>query len=135
MAMMKVCSGCWHAFPVTQMRGSKCPSCSKVYERDKSRRRRRTAKERTRRQEVIAAHIRVHGWVCPGYERPAHEAHDLTADHIVPVAKGGSEEGEVRVLCRSCNSRRGAGSTRPVTSSHPLPIRGETHNDLEPLVG
>lgn len=33
---------------------------------------------------------------------------DLTADHVVPLSRGGkSEPGNVRVLCRSCNSRRG----------------------------
>lgn len=36
---------------------------------------------------------------------------DLTGDHIVPKSKGGSNDASnVRVLCRSCNSRRGNGS-------------------------
>jgi len=106
--MHKLCSDCWNAFPVSQMRGGRCLGCSKTYEREKSRRRRRTPKERTRRQDLIAAHVRANGWVCPGYERPAHEARDLTADHVQPVARGGSETGEIRVMCRSCNSARGA---------------------------
>jgi 5-methylcytosine-specific restriction endonuclease McrA len=33
---------------------------------------------------------------------------DLTADHIVPLARGGHPHGELRVLCRRCNSSRGA---------------------------
>ena len=33
---------------------------------------------------------------------------DLTADHITPIANGGHPLGPLRVLCRSCNSRRGA---------------------------
>lgn len=33
---------------------------------------------------------------------------DLTGDHITPLSKGGTNEaGNIRVLCRSCNSRRG----------------------------
>lgn len=34
---------------------------------------------------------------------------DLTADHIVPVARGGTnDKGNLQVLCRVCNSRKGA---------------------------
>jgi 5-methylcytosine-specific restriction protein A len=35
--------------------------------------------------------------------------YDLTADHIVPLRLGGtSDEGNVIVLCRSCNGAKGA---------------------------
>jgi 5-methylcytosine-specific restriction endonuclease McrA len=150
--MMKVCSGCWRAFPVHELRGSRCARCAKTHERDKSRRRRRTAKERQRRQALIKQHVQAYGWVCPGHGRPAHEAHDLTADHVLPVARGGSETGEIRVLCRSCNSargarlehvrdrtrassdsdgRRGRGSTRVASSNHPvLVIREKQRNPM-----
>ncbi len=34
---------------------------------------------------------------------------DLTGDHIVPLVRGGMNSPDnIRVLCRSCNSRRGA---------------------------
>lgn len=33
-------------------------------------------------------------------------AEDLTADHVVPLARGGTHEGERQVLCRACNSRK-----------------------------
>lgn len=33
---------------------------------------------------------------------------DLTADHVVALARGGSNHGLRRVLCRSCNSSKGA---------------------------
>ena len=32
---------------------------------------------------------------------------DLTADHVQPLARGGSNAGPQRVLCRPCNSRLG----------------------------
>lgn len=89
--------------------GYKCDECRRKTERDKSRRRRRTPKERTRRQTLIQQHVAIYGWVCPGFECEPHPSRDLTADHILPVAQGGQEEGEIRVLCRSCNARRGDG--------------------------
>jgi 5-methylcytosine-specific restriction enzyme A len=33
---------------------------------------------------------------------------DLTADHLTAIANGGDPLGPLLVLCRSCNSRRGA---------------------------
>jgi len=50
-----------------------------------------------------------HGDVCPGYNRPPHPATDLTADHLLPRAQGGGPGSPLAVLCRSCNSARGAG--------------------------
>ena len=36
-------------------------------------------------------------------------ATNLTADHIIPLARGGTSEAtNVAVLCRTCNSRKGA---------------------------
>jgi 5-methylcytosine-specific restriction endonuclease McrA len=57
-------------------------------------------------------HVRAHGWWCPGWKRTAHASRDLTADHIVSVADGGAllDPANVRILCRSCNGRRGLGS-------------------------
>jgi hypothetical protein len=78
---------------------------------------RRTKAERRRRQALIAQHVALYGWVCPGYGRPWHESRDLTADHLVPVARGDSEQGTIRVLCRSCNSRRGAGGYLSIATS------------------
>lgn len=49
------------------------------------------------------------------YERDGHKcliceaADDLTLDHIWPWSRGGSDEpGNLRTLCRPCNSRKGA---------------------------
>lgn len=64
--------------------------------------------ERRRRAQVVALHREAYGDVCPGWHRQMHEAGDLTADHVVPVAAGGHPYGALEVLCRSCNSRKGA---------------------------
>jgi hypothetical protein len=55
---------------------------------------------RAARAAVIQAWIDQHGLNCPGYRRDPHPAADLTGDHMA--------DGTIGVLCRSCNSRRGA---------------------------
>jgi 5-methylcytosine-specific restriction enzyme A len=59
---------------------------------------------------VLRAWRGEHGNWCPGYRRPAHAAADLTVDHITPLAAGGApfDLGNTTVLCRSCNSTKGA---------------------------
>jgi len=63
---------------------------------------------------MLDAHIREHGYRCPGRgPEPAwHEAdpetNPLTADHVRPASRGGAD-GELRPLCRSCNSSKGSG--------------------------
>lgn len=98
--MAAVCSepGC----PVILARAGYCPRHRRV-----SPTTRRSAGERKRRAQAVADWIAIHGWVCPGWHCPPHESRDLTADHMTPVAWGGGD-GPLRVLCRSCNSRRGA---------------------------
>ena len=46
----------------------------------------------------------------PWLPRDAHPAGDLTVDHVVPLAAGGApmDIGNLAVLCRSCNSTKGA---------------------------
>lgn len=63
--------------------------------------------ERDRVAAAVAAHVAVHGLVCPGYGRAEHPSSDLTGDHVVALSKGGAG-GEIKVLCRSCNARKGA---------------------------
>ncbi len=69
--------------------------------------RNRTSAERHRRAAAVARHVAQFGAWCPGYGVPSHTSRDLTADHVIARSLGG-EDGELRVLCRSCNTRRGA---------------------------
>ena len=85
--------------------------CRRCYARSTAAQPRRKAlsgswSERKRRAAVVAAWRRDVGDVCPGYQRPAHNALDLCADHVTPVAAGGDEHGELQILCRACNSSK-----------------------------
>src|SRR5262249_40251900 len=42
--------------------------------------------------------------MCPGWQRGPHAATDLVVDHVSPRTLAGG----VQVLCRACNSRKGA---------------------------
>jgi 5-methylcytosine-specific restriction protein A len=68
------------------------------------------AREIRRRRALINDHLEAYGAVCPGWHRDMHEVtpEQLTADHVVPVAAGGHPHGPLQVLCRSCNSSKGA---------------------------
>lgn len=59
--------------------------------------------------QIIQRHRSIYGDWCPGYIIGGHQASDLTVDHIVPKKKGGTDDAaNLRVLCRSCNSRKAA---------------------------
>lgn len=58
---------------------------------------------------VLAEHQRAWPGLCPGWQRPAHPSDDLTVDHIIPKALGGTDAREnLQVLCRPCNSAKAA---------------------------
>ncbi len=61
------------------------------------------------RAAVLHEWVGKHGWWCPGYEVPAHEAHDLSLDHTRPLSAGGApfDRANASVLCGACNSRKG----------------------------
>jgi 5-methylcytosine-specific restriction protein A len=60
-------------------------------------------------EAAVAQHRATYGDWCPGWQVPGHEASDLTADHILPKARGGSDDpSNVQVLCRGCNARKHA---------------------------
>ena len=72
----------------------------------------RTTEVRKHRASAILDHLEANGAHCPGWGVPPHEVapEDLTADDVVPIAKGGDPLQPMRILCRSCNSRRGSRS-------------------------
>lgn len=58
----------------------------------------------------MEAHRAEHGEWCPGWGVPAHAVvapNKLSADHVVSVGAGGSEQGALGVLCTVCNGRKG----------------------------
>ncbi len=81
----------------TECIAAKLPSPSSRAARDPA--------EKRRRAKAVAEWVAVHGWICPGWRRPPHPSHDLTAAHTVAVANGGGDS-PIKVLCRSCNSRQ-----------------------------
>ncbi len=105
---MKLCTVCGVA---TSRLGSRCTKHAR-----QSNRSRHNALYSTRAWQRLSARVLrawrgQHGNWCPGYKRPAHPASDLTVDHVIPLAAGGApfDIGNCAVLCRSCNSTKGAG--------------------------
>jgi 5-methylcytosine-specific restriction protein A len=92
--------------------GTRCPDCERPRARATQRAKRLvrpyTAAEKRRRADAVDQWRQQFGDWCPGWQREAHPSLDLTADHVVPVAAGGIESGPLRVICRQCNSARGA---------------------------
>ena len=108
---MKLCTVCG---VVTSRAGSRCTTHAR-----QSNRSRHNALYSTRAWQRLSARVLrtwrgEHGDWCPGYGRAAHRASDLTVDHVVPLAAGGAPFDIVNtaVLCRSCNSTKGASTDR-----------------------
>jgi 5-methylcytosine-specific restriction endonuclease McrA len=84
------------------------PACSRHrYQPSRPAQPERSHTERKRRKAVVDAWIAEHGHVCPGFGVPPHPSHYLQADHVRPTSLGGDPGGELGVLCRECNVRKG----------------------------
>jgi 5-methylcytosine-specific restriction endonuclease McrA len=67
-------------------------------------------------QRNRAAVLAASGYRCAICHGPAN-----TADHIVPLALGGTHDIEnLRALCRKCNSKLGAGVTNHIKAQRQL---------------
>jgi 5-methylcytosine-specific restriction endonuclease McrA len=68
--------------------------------------------ERRRRKQVVDEWVEQYGHVCPrcGARDVYPDGSDvqITADHVTPIAMGGSESGDLRVLCRRCQTTQAA---------------------------
>jgi 5-methylcytosine-specific restriction enzyme A len=95
MAMTR-CLGCG-----TRTQGSRCATCTRRrdHARGTTTERGYGSEHQRRARQAIALHPCCSE--CGGMR-------DLTADHIIPLARGGHPLGPLRVLCRRCNSARGA---------------------------
>ena len=108
---MKLCTVCG---VVTSSPGSRCTVHARA-----SNRSRHNALYSTRAWQHLSTRV-LRAWRgergnwCPGYQRDAHPAADLTVDHVVPLAAGGApfDIANTAVLCRSCNSTKGASTDR-----------------------
>lgn len=59
-------------------------------------------------RKLVARAIREHPW-CAECRTPGTPANPLTGDHYLAHVRGGANEASnVRVLCRDCNSKKGA---------------------------
>lgn len=92
---------------------SRCDTCAAAWQaqRDRNRgsahQRGYTSAYRRQAAQVLAEHRARQGEWCPGWRVPGHTASDLTVDHVIPLARGGTHDrANLSVLCRGCNSRK-----------------------------
>jgi 5-methylcytosine-specific restriction endonuclease McrA len=78
--------------------------------RSAARRYRDTSEWQRRRREQVAREPR-----CERCGHTGSRENPLTADHVVPLARGGDPRGALRTLCLSCNASRGNRGGAPLT--------------------
>ncbi len=104
---VKLCTVCG---VVTSRAGSRCATHARQSNRSRHNALYSTPAWQRLSARVLRAWRGEHGDSCPGYQRAAHAARDLTVDHVVLLTAGGAPFGiaNTAVLCRSCNSTKGA---------------------------
>ena len=119
---MKLCTVCG---VVTSRAGSRCTEQTRQSNRSRHNTLYSTRAWQRLSARVLRAWRGEHGDWCPGYRRPAHRASDLTVDHVVPLAAGGApfDITNAAVLCRSCNSSKGASTDRGGVAHVATPMR------------
>jgi 5-methylcytosine-specific restriction protein A len=123
---LRLCMSCRQHLPADRFKGGSgsCLDCARKYQRDRDKRR-GTSTQRgygpawgRLRDQLVAEHVQVHGWNCPGLNRAPHPSTDLTVDHIVEKVHGGTDDrSNLRVVCTDSNTRR----TRSTASREPRP--------------
>lgn len=105
--MNRVCAGLPGA-PCSRVTDKRrCPACARKYEVMRGPRRVKGAYDAEWRK-VQAQAIREQPW-CSRCRTGGTPDNPLTGDHITPRAAGGRNvRANVQVLCRDCNSRKGA---------------------------
>jgi 5-methylcytosine-specific restriction endonuclease McrA len=115
--LMKFCLDCRRHVQTSAARNGRCPDCRRTHEREKSRRRRKTAARGYDGawRKLVAEAIERQPF-CTYCDTRGSKANPLTGDHKVPLSKGGTAKTlfDVVVACRSCNSSRGGGGRSPV---------------------
>jgi 5-methylcytosine-specific restriction enzyme A len=108
---MKLCTVCG---VLTSRPGSRCTEHARQSNRSRHNALYNTRAWQRLSERVLRAWRGQYGNWCPGYRRDAHPASDLTVDHVVPLAAGGAplDIANCAVLCRSCNSTKGASTDR-----------------------
>jgi hypothetical protein len=101
----RLCADCG-----TPTLSTRCPPCASQRERARQANRPHLAGnwDATSRR-IRKDWVDMHGWVCPGWQRPPHPSRDLTVDHVAARSAA-----RLQVLCRSCNSRKSV-TERPTT--------------------
>lgn len=120
---MKLCTVCG---VVTSRAGRRCTDHAR-----QSNRSRHNAMYSTRAWQRLSARVLrawrgEHGDWCPAFRRDAHPTSDLTVDQVVPLAAGGArfDIGNSAVLCRSCNSTKGASTDEHAAERRQALLRG-----------
>jgi 5-methylcytosine-specific restriction protein A len=122
------CMHCRRYLPDDQFKDGRCPDCRREYQRQRDARRgSSTARGYGTGWQRLAAQIIVAHPYCAQCGHTGSQANPLTVDHIVPKAKGGTDDADnLRVLCRLHNSGRprqgrGRGSLETLPPPDPRP--------------
>ena len=98
--MLRPCLDCGEPSPRTR-----CPAHASAQEARRPSRR-VLGRYDTRYEKLRAATLREQPW-CSECRVPHTDANPLTADHIVPLGRGGKNvRSNMQTLCRACNSAK-----------------------------
>ena len=100
--MLKICLACSDTYTKRHPDAGRCPDCSALFRSTQP----TTAQKGLGSRWQIAAREQIRREPMCAY---CGAVDDLTADHLVPRAKGGTIADGLVTACRPCNSRRGAG--------------------------